>query len=164
MIKLLNVCGKNKYKDEQTVESVMKYVAKEGDKEKAPYTYGVMCSGQYENAVVDFNRTCLLFCKNPLTKIRHFIIAPASVYSLEQLIQWSITFGDMFNEYCFKNGYQMYFGIHIDKPIPHIHFALNPISYDNGAGFYCDEKMIGDMLEVIAEITGQEVEYKIKYE
>ena len=58
----------------------------------------------------------------------------------------------------------MDFGIHIDKPIPHIHFALNPISYDNGAGFYCDEKMIGDMLEVIAEITGQEVEYKIKYE
>ena len=114
MIKLLNVCGKNKYKDEQTVESVIKYIAKEGDKEKAPYTYGVMCSGQHENAIVDFNRTCLLFCKNPLTKIRHFIIAPASIYSLEQLIQWSITFGDM--------------------------------------------------LEVIAEITGQEVEYKIKYE
>lgn len=163
MIKLLNICGKDKYKDEQTVENVIKYIAKAGDKSKAPYTYGVMCSGKYEDAIIDFHRTLLLFCKNPLTKIRHFVISPDRVYSQEQLVQWMLQLGDMFNENCFGNGYQMYFAIHVDKPIPHIHFALNPISYDNGAGFYYDEKMMDYMLEVMAEMTQQEVQYKVKY-
>lgn len=163
MIKLLNICGKSKYKDEGAIKGIISYVAKGGDKSKAPYTYGVMCSGNYEQAIVDFYRTHLLFCKEPLTKIRHFVISPAGVYTAEQLVQWGLQLGDRLNTECFDNGYQMYFAVHIDKPIPHIHFVLNPVSYDNGAGFYCDEKMICNMLEIIMEMTGQEVQYKIKY-
>jgi len=163
MIKLLNICGKNKYKDENSINGLITYIAKEGDVSKAPYTYGVMCSGRYEQAIIDFMRMQSLFCKNPLTKIRHFVISPKLVYPLEYLVNWMVQLGDMFNANCFGNCYQMYFAIHVDKPIPHIHFALNPISCDNGIGFYCDEKMISYMLDAIVGVTGQEVQYKIKY-
>lgn len=163
MIKLLNLCGKDKYKDADAIEGVIKYIAKEGDKEKAPYTYGVVCSGMYETAIKDFNRIHSLFCKNPLTKIRHFVIAPANAYSPELLVEWMVQLGDMFDSSCLGNAYQMYFAVHVDRPIPHIHFALNPISYDTGVGFYCDEKMIDHMLEAITEVTEQEVQYAIKY-
>ncbi len=75
----------------------------------------------------------------------------------------AIQLGDLFDEECLGNEYQMFFGIHVDKQNPHIHFALNPISYENGKGFYCDDKIIDNMMEMIAEVTNQEVGYKLKY-
>lgn len=163
MMMLLNYFGKNKYKDEESVSNVLKYIAKEGDKSKAPYTYGVMCSGNYEQASVDFNRTQELYDKEPATKIRHFAISPNGTCSVDELKEWMIQLGELFDAQCLGNEYQMFFGIHVDKQNPHIHFALNPISYENGKGFYCDDKVIGNMMTMIAEVTNQEVGYKLKY-
>lgn len=164
MIKLLNYCGKNKYKDEESISDVLKYIAKEGDTSKAPYTYGVMCNGSYEQAAIDFDRTQTLFNKEPATKIRHFAICPKETYSVDVLKQWMLQMGEMFSEQCFGNEYQLYFGVHVGGRSPHIHFALNPVSYDNGKVFYCDEEIISNMMTTIAEMTNQEVSYKLKYE
>ena len=162
MIKLLNLYGKDKYKDEKAIEDVIKYMAKEGDKSKAPYTYGVMCSGNYEQAAVDFQRTQELYNKEPSTKIRHFVIRPEAVYPEELLKKWMLQLGDMFNAASMGNEYQMFFAVHVDRKVPHIHFALNPVSYENGAGFYCDDEIMHNMGEIIAEMTNQEVQFMNK--
>lgn len=163
MMMLLNYCGKNKYKDEESVSNVLKYIAKEGDASKAPYTYGVMCSGNYEQATVDFDRTQELYAKDPVTKIRHFAISPRGTCSVDELKEWMIQLGELFDAQCLGNEYQIFFGIHTDKQNPHIHFAVNPISYEDGKGFYVNNEIIDNMMARIAEVTNQEVGYMLKY-
>ncbi|MBQ8799669.1 MAG: relaxase/mobilization nuclease domain-containing protein [Lachnospiraceae bacterium] len=164
MMMLLNYCGKNKYKDEESIGSVLKYIAKEGDTNKAPYTYGVMCSGNYEQAAIDFDRTQELYNKEPATKVRHFAISPKGTYSVDVLKEWMVQLGDLFDAQCLGNEYQIYFGIHTGGRSPHIHFALNPISCENGKGLYFDEDIIANMMTIISDLTNQEVGYKVKYE
>lgn len=111
---------------------------------------GIFMGGS-ESVIVSFDTIKKLFDKDDRKQVTHIIIGAAVREGL--IVEDMIEIAEYVSRYLYGNGFQSYYVIHtgsFENPdYPHIHFAVNTVSFSSGLRYYENYANIYGMQKVL---------------
>lgn len=116
------------YCNEDAIETVIKYIGRDGENQNIGGT-GIFPT-DIDGAIYCFEKVQQIYGANCGRRIWHIIVSPESSWHFRDYDL--IEIGNRICEY-FSVNHQTFFGVHCDGRYYHIHFAINPVNYQNGS-------------------------------
>lgn len=131
--------SKNKYRNKNALPKVINYI---NDEEKTPHNIKGALGCNYHNSkstINDMRNVQKHFRNEKGKKIIHFIISFSKEEQEHIQIDDFLTIGYQIAQY-FPNEYQIFFALHENTENYHIHFGMNPVSYETGKKYHWQKK------------------------